>query len=121
MTGQAAAASTPRAEAWRWLAQRASAAVLAVCVLVHLGTMLYAVRGGLSAAEILGRTAGSIGWAAFYGLFVVAVAVHAPLGLRTILAEWAGLAGRAVDVLLVLLALGLAGGGVSAITAVVAR
>ena len=34
-------------------------------------------RGGLSAAEILERTRGSVGWAAFYALFVLAVAVHA--------------------------------------------
>ncbi|HTR57107.1 MAG TPA: succinate dehydrogenase, partial [Casimicrobiaceae bacterium] len=73
-----------RAETWAWLAQRASAALLAVCVAVHLATMIVAVRGGLSAADILGRTRGSAVWAAFYGLFVVAVAIHAPLGLRTI-------------------------------------
>ena len=55
--------------------------VLALCVLVHLATLIYAVRGGLSAAEILGRTHGSSGWASFYALFVLAVAVHAPIGL----------------------------------------
>ena len=36
-----------------WYAQRVSAIVLAVCVVVHLATMIYAVRGGLTAAEIL--------------------------------------------------------------------
>lgn len=113
--------SAARADAWRWLAQRVSAMVLAVCVLVHLGTMLYAVRGGLTAAEILGRTSGSLGWAAFYGVFVVAAAVHAPLGLRAILAEWSGLAGRAVDVALALFALALAAGGFAAVAGVVAR
>src|SRR5688572_19262948 len=71
-----------RAQVLLWGAQRASAAVLAVCVLVHLVTVIYAVRNGLSAAEILGRTAGSAGWAVFYGVFVGAVAVHAPIGLR---------------------------------------
>src|ERR1700746_3715237 len=72
------------AETRLWLAQRASAAVLALCVAVHLATMIIAVRGGLSAADILGRTRDSFGWAAFYGLFVLAVAIHAPIGLRTI-------------------------------------
>ena len=72
-----------------WLAQRASAAVLALCVVVHLATMIVAVRGGLTAAEILGRTRGSVAWAAFYGVFVVGVAIHAPIGLRTIVAEMA--------------------------------
>ncbi len=73
-----------------WAAQRATAAVLALCVLVHLATIIYAVRGGLSAAEILGRTRGSIGWAAFYAIFVLAAAIHASIGLRTVLAEWLG-------------------------------
>ena len=38
------------------------------------------IRDSLSAAEILGRTRGSIGWAAFYGLFVVAAALHGAIG-----------------------------------------
>lgn len=83
----------PRIETLLWTAQRASAAVLAVCVTVHLATVIYAVRGGLTAAEILERTRGSKGWALFYVVFVVAVAVHAPIGLRTILREmtiWRG-------------------------------
>ncbi|MSP87487.1 MAG: succinate dehydrogenase [Alphaproteobacteria bacterium] len=80
-----------------WLAQRASAAMLALCVAVHLATMIYAVQGGLSAAEILGRTRGSITWLAFYGLFVLAVAVHAPIGLRAILREMTAWRGRSLD------------------------
>ena len=82
-----------RAEVLLWGAQRASAAVLAVCVVVHLVTIIYAVRHGLSAAEILGRTRGSAAWLGFYLLFVAAVAVHAPIGLRNILSEafdWRG-------------------------------
>lgn len=86
-----------RAEARAWVLQRASAAVLAVCVIVHLVTMIVVVHAGLSAAAILGRTRGSFGWAALYGLFVVAVAVHAPLGLRTVAAEWLGWRGRSAD------------------------
>jgi len=86
-----------RAETWAWLAQRASAAVLALCVAVHLATMIVAVRGGLTAAAILARTRGSGAWAAFYLLFVLAVAIHAPLGLRTIAAEWLSWKGRAAD------------------------
>ena len=49
-----------------WLAQRVSAAVLALCVLVHLVTIIYAVRGGLTAPEIFARTKGHAGWFAFY-------------------------------------------------------
>jgi fumarate reductase subunit C len=95
----------PRTQALLWLAQRASAAVLALCIVVHLATMIYAVRGGLSAAEILGRTQGSYGWFAFYTVFVLAVSVHAPIGLRTVIAETFGWRGAALDVLA--LALGI--------------
>ncbi|HEY0439019.1 MAG TPA: succinate dehydrogenase [Xanthobacteraceae bacterium] len=95
-----------------FLAQRLSAMVLAVAVAVHLATIIYAVRGGLTAAEILGRTRGNAPFAAFYTLFVIAVAVHAPIGLRNIIREWSGARGRGVDlamlaVALLLLALGL--------------
>jgi fumarate reductase subunit C len=86
-----------RAQSLLWLAQRASAAVLAVCVVVHLATMIIAVRGGLTAAEILSRTRGSIAWAAFYGVFVLAVAIHAPIGIRTVVAEMRGGHHRAID------------------------
>ncbi len=81
-----------------WIAQRASAAALALFVTVHLATMIVAVKGGLSAADILGRTRGSASWAAFYALFVLAVAVHAPIGLRNIAAEWLQWRGRGTDV-----------------------
>jgi len=79
--------------------QRLTAMVLAPLVLVHLGLVLVAIRGGLSAAEILARTQGSVGWALFYGLFVVTVAVHAPIGVRNVLREWTGLPRGAVDIL----------------------
>ena len=100
MNGAAFARRTPgqiRWEARLWVAQRASAMVLAICVVVHLVTIILAVRGGLSAAEILARTRGSAGWLAFYGLFLVAVAVHAPIGLRSIFAESFGWRGRSLD------------------------
>jgi fumarate reductase subunit C len=62
--------------------------VLALCVAVHLATVIFAVQGGLSAAENLGRTRGNTAWLDFYLVFVVAAAVHAPIGLRAILTEW---------------------------------
>lgn len=76
------------AQARRWYWQRISAMVLGLCVLVHLAVLIYAVRGGLSAAEILGRTRGNWGFAAFYSVFVVACAVHVPVGLANIAQEW---------------------------------
>ena len=71
-----------------YLAQRITAAIMAPLVLLHLGVMIYAIQGGLSAEEILSRTRGSLFWGAIYGLFVAAVAVHAGIGLRNILREW---------------------------------
>jgi fumarate reductase subunit C len=85
-------------DSFLWLAQRASAGVLALCVAVHLATIIYAVRGGLSAAEILGRTRGNAGWLVFYSVFVLAVAIHAPIGLRPVLAEWLGWRGRSREI-----------------------
>ena len=76
--------SAARFEARLWLAQRVSALVLAVCVVVHLATIMLAVRGGLSADEILTRLRSSPAWLAFYVVFVASVAVHAPLGLRAV-------------------------------------
>jgi fumarate reductase subunit C len=86
-----------------WALQRATGALLVVFVLVHLLTVIYAVRGGLSAAEILGRTRGSSLWATFYLLFVLATAVHAPIGLRAILLEWFKWEGRSRDVMVLLI------------------
>jgi fumarate reductase subunit C len=111
---------TGRSEAALWIAQRASAAVLALCVAVHLATIIYAVQGGLSAAEILGRTRGSAGWLAFYLVFVAAVAVHAPIGLRAVLREWLGWRGPSRDVFLGLFSLGLLVIGLRAALAVFA-
>ena len=104
--------STARFESQLWLAQRVSAMVLALCVVVHLATIMLAVRGGLSAEEILTRLRSSTAWLAFYLVFVASVAVHAPLGLRAIVAEWLGWRGRFLNagiflVGTVLLALGL--------------
>jgi len=97
-----------------WLAQRASAAVLAVCVVVHLATIIYAVQGGLSAAEILARTRGNAAWFAFYSVFVLAVSVHAPIGLRAVLGEWLGWRSRSRDLALLLVAALLAWAGMRA-------
>ncbi len=107
-----------RGQVLLWVAQRASAAVLALCVAVHLVTMIYAVRHGLSAAEILGRTRGNYGWLAFYATFVGAVAIHAPIGLRTILAETFNRRGVAPDVMVFVIGVALALWGWRAVLAV---
>jgi len=70
-----------------WYAQRISAMVLGICVAIHLLIIFYAIRGGLSAQEILGRTQGNVLFAIFYEVFVLACFVHAPIGLANILQE----------------------------------
>ena len=95
-----------------YLAQRITAMIMAPLVLGHLAVMIYAVQGGLTAGEILGRTQGSWLWGGFYGLFVIAVSIHAAIGLRAIAHEWTGLSGTRLNVFtmgtgLLLLALGL--------------
>jgi fumarate reductase subunit C len=109
-----------RHETMLWAAQRVTAMVLAFCVLVHLVTIIYAVRGGLSAADVLGRTRGSYLWGAFYAIFVAAVAIHAGIGLRAIASEWLAFKGRAADAVTGLVAVGLLALGFRAVMAVVA-
>ena len=88
-----------------WIAQRVTAMILAVAVVVHLVTIVVAVRGGLSAAEIIGRTRGNEAWLAFYAVFALAAGLHGAIGLRGIAAEWLGWRGRGFD--LAWLAIGL--------------
>ena len=70
-----------------WYAQRISAMILGLCVAIHLFIMFYAIRGGLTAGEILGRTQGNWFFALFYEVFVLACFIHAPIGLANILRE----------------------------------
>ena len=87
------------------LVQRATAVVLAFAVAIHLATIVYAVRGGLNAGEILGRTRGNALFLVFYSAFVVAAAIHAPIGLRNVFREWANWRGRSLDVAMILFCL----------------
>jgi len=86
-----------RHEVRLWVAQRVTAMVLAVCVTVHLVTIIMAVRGGLTAAEILGRTRGSVAFAVFYGVFLLAAAIHVGVGLRNVASEWLGWRGLGAE------------------------
>ena len=80
-----------------YMLQRITALLMAPLVLGHLAVMIYAIQGGLSAAEILSRTQGSFAWFAFYGLFVVAVSIHGAIGLRSIAFEWGRVSGKILD------------------------
>lgn len=102
-----------------YLLQRGSAAVLLPLVLLHLGVIFYASRRGLSAADILARTRGSLFWGTFYAAFVIAAATHAAIGVRVIAAEWTGLRGLALEVGMWSFGLLLAALGLIAVAAVV--
>jgi fumarate reductase subunit C len=81
-----------------FLLQRATAVVMAPLVVIHLALIIYAVRGGFDATEILSRTRGSWVWGSFYSLFVIAVSVHAAIGFRVIVFETFGGSRRTLDV-----------------------
>ena len=102
-----------------YMAQRLTALIMAPLTIGHLAVMIYAVQDGLSVAEILARTQGSLAWFLFYGSFVVAVSIHAAIGLRVILFEWLGIKGAVLSAIswgLCLLFLGLGGRAVWAVT-----
>jgi len=102
-----------------YLAQRISALVMAPFVLAHLAIIIYATRGGLTAAEILSRTQGSFWWGLFYGLFVVAVSIHAAIGLRVIVHEHLKLTGTPLNAFTWVTGIFLLGLGARAVAAVV--
>lgn len=80
-----------------YLAQRITALIMAPLVLGHLAVMIYAVQGGLDAAEILSRTRGSVSWGLFYGVFVLAASIHAAIGLRVVVHEYLKVTGAALS------------------------
>jgi fumarate reductase subunit C len=99
--------------------QRATAALLAPLVLVHIAVIFYASRQGMTAADILARTHGSVVWAAYYGLFVAAASIHASIGVRNVLTEWSPLDDRRAGLFAIALGLVLAVLGLHAIVALV--
>jgi fumarate reductase subunit C len=107
-----------RLDLWLWMAHRASALVMAPLVFIHMAVMIYAIDEGLNAAEILSRTQGSLGWAVFYGLFVIAASVHAAAGLRTVAREHLARQGPALDAAALLIGLVLMAMGFTAVAGV---
>jgi|TARA_B100000035_G_scaffold302449_1_gene300075 fumarate reductase subunit C len=102
-----------------YMAQRLTALIMAPLTIGHLAVMIYAVQDGLSVAEILARTQGSLAWFLFYGSFVLAVSIHAAIGMRAIMFEWLGIKGAVLSAIswgLCFLLLGLGGRAVWAVT-----
>jgi fumarate reductase subunit C len=103
-----------------YLLQRLTAVLMLPLIVAHIVTIVYATRYGLSAAEILSRTRGSIAWASFYGAFVLLAATHGAIGLRVVAGEWTSLRGRALVTLMLGAGVILALLGARAVYAVVA-
>jgi fumarate reductase subunit C len=103
-----------RAQTHLWVVQRVTAMLLALAVVVHLVMIVTAVRGGLSAAEILSRTRGNEAWLIFYVTFALAAGLHGAIGLRNIAAETIGLRGRGADLAWLAIGLVTAGFGIRA-------
>jgi fumarate reductase subunit C len=92
--------------------QRLTAVLMVPLIAVHLIIIIYATNRGLSAAEILGRTQGSVAWGLFYSLFVAAASIHGAIGVRGVAREWLGWRETALNRLMwifgvILLVLGL--------------
>lgn len=101
-----------------FLAQRISALIMAPLIFGHLVLIVYANQGGLDAAEILSRTQGSLWWMVYYGVLVLAVSVHAAIGVRAIVFEHLKIVGTSLNVLSIAFGLVLFGMGARAIAAV---
>ena len=92
--------------------QRLTALLMVPLIVVHLIVIIYATNRGLSAADILGRTQGSVAWGLYYTLFVLSASVHGAIGVRGVAREWLGWRETALDRLMwifgvILLVLGL--------------
>jgi fumarate reductase subunit C len=102
-----------------YLWQRGTAALMAPLVLIHIAVIFYATRQGMTAADILSRTRGSVVWASYYGVFVAAASIHGAIGVRNVLSEWSPLNDRRTGVFAIAFGMLLAALGLRAIIAVV--
>ena len=99
--------------------QRLTAALMVPLVLVHVAVIFYATRQGMTAADILARTRGSIVWASLYSIFVVAAALHAAIGVHNVLTEWSPLRDRSAGIFATVFGTSLLLLGLRAVAAVV--
>jgi len=64
-------------EARLWWLSRLSAAVVALCVLIHMSLIIWVMHRGISAADTLQRAHAHRQWLVFYSLFLLCISVHA--------------------------------------------
>ena len=72
----------------------------------------------MDVGQILERTRENIWFLAFYLVFIAAIAIHAPIGLRNVMREWTHWHGWTLDVVLAIVAIALLLLGVRAALAV---
>ena len=101
-----------------YVIQRTTALLMVPLILVHLAIIFYAARTGISAADILARTTGSMAWAAFYGLFVLLAATHGAIGVRSVLREWTRMSNTSLNAIMFTFAVLLIALGFRAVAAV---
>ena len=85
-----------------FVAQRLTGVLLAALLLVHLGTIIFAVQGQLTVAEIVGRVRGNTFWIFFYGAFIITAIIHSMIGLRNVLTEMSNIHRRIIDLTVLL-------------------
>lgn len=83
-----------------YVLQRATALLMVPLILGHLLIIFYATQTGVTAENILSRTSGSVGWAVFYGVFVLLAAIHGAIGVRSVLREWSSMRGGLLDAIM---------------------
>ena len=101
-----------------FVTQRVTGALLALLLLIHLITIMYAVQGEISVSEIVERVRGNTVWVIFYGIFIVSAVVHSMIGVRNILAEMSNLNRRFVDVAVTIYAVASLWLGIEALRAI---
>lgn len=90
-----------RLEVKLWLAHRLTGMALGLFVTIHLITMIIVIQGGISAGEIMQRTSSNALIPLFYGLFVIASAIHGSIGLRTVALEVLKWKGKSLDMVII--------------------
>ena len=71
----------------RFFTQRATGVLLSLLLAIHLVTIIYATRDGITVAEISERLQHNVLWQYMYLVFIAVAVTHAAIGLRNILAE----------------------------------